>query len=548
MATIADLITDRADDPSTALLFEDAAWSYAELARQAAARASLLSTGPGADRPHVGVLLDNVPEFVFWLAAAALGRSVVVGINSTRRGPELANDIRTTDCRWLVTDSEHQDLLSGLDLPIAAEQTLIVDSGSYAERLGERSGASIDTRAEPDDLLTLIFTSGTTGRPKAVRLTQGRLARSGLGLASRIDLSSGVVYQAMPMFHSTALIAGWAPALSAGIPMALRRRFSASGWLSDVRRYGATYFNYVGKPLAYILATPEREDDADNPVEIAFGNEANPNDIELFEHRFNCQVMDSYGSSEGAAVIVRTPGTPRAALGPVTDTVAIFNPATGQECPPARFDGAGRISNQDEAIGEIASSTGPAAFEGYYGNEEAQRQRVHSGLYWSGDLAYRDDDGWVYFAGRGDDWLRVDGENFSGAAIEALISRHPDVMLAAVYAVPDPRIGDQVMACVQLRPGSAADARALDAHLRKQPELGTKWLPRFLRITASMPTTATSKVLKRQLRAERWECQDPVWWRPEPAAALQPLTAADLAAIREEFGRHGRTRALALLV
>src|ERR1700722_6442657 len=95
MATIADLITDRADDPSTALLFEDTAWSYAELARQAAARASLLSTVPGAGRPHVGVLLDNVPEFVFWLAAAALSRSVIVGINSTSRGPELANDIRT---------------------------------------------------------------------------------------------------------------------------------------------------------------------------------------------------------------------------------------------------------------------------------------------------------------------------------------------------------------------------------------------------------------------------------------------------------------------
>jgi fatty-acyl-CoA synthase len=548
MATIADLITDRADDPSTALLFEDAAWSYAELARQAAARASLLSTAPGAGRPHVGVLLDNVPEFVFWLAAAALSRSVVVGINSTRRGPELADDIRTTDCRWLVTDGEHQDLLAGLDLGIAAEQTLIVDSGAYAERLGEHAGASIDARAEPDDLLTLIFTSGTTGRPKAVRLTQGRLARSGLGLASRIDLSSGVVYQAMPLFHSTAIIAGWAPALSAGIPMALRRRFSASGWLPDVRRYGATYFNYVGKPLSYILATPEREDDADNPVEIAFGNEANPGDIEQFERRFGCRVMDSYGSSEGAAVIVRTPGTPKAALGPVTDTVRIYDPATGQECPPARFDDAGRISNQAEAIGEIASSTGPAAFEGYYGNEEAQRQRVHSGLYWSGDLAYRDDDGWVYFAGRGDDWIRVDGENFSGAPVEALISRHPDVMLAAVYAVPDPRVGDQVMACVQLRPGSAADAQALDAHLRKQPELGTKWLPRFLRITSSMPTTATSKVLKRQLRAERWECQDAVWWRPQPAADLRPLTAADLAAIREEFGRHGRARALTLLV
>jgi fatty-acyl-CoA synthase len=547
MATIAALIAQRAGDPSAALLFEDAAWSYAELAREAAARASLLSAGPGDGPPHVGVLLDNVPEFVFWLAAAALSRSVVVGINSTRRGPDLASDIRATDCRWLVTDSQHhQDLLAGLDLAIPPGRTLIVDTDSYAERLGEHSGAPVSTSAEPGDLLTLIFTSGTTGRPKAVRITQGRLARSGLGLTSRVDLSGGVVYQAMPLFHSNAVIAGWSPALVAGIPMAVRRRFSASGWLPDVRRYGATYFNYVGKPLAYMLATPEKDDDADNPLEVAFGNEANPNDIERFERRFGCKVMDAYGSSEGGAAITRTPGTPKEALGRVTDTVRVFNPATGTQCPPARFDDAGQVLNPDEAIGEIASTTGPAVFEGYYQNEEAEQQRVHSGLYCSGDLAYRDDDGWVYFTGRSDDWLRVDGENFGAASVEALIARHPDVMLVAVYAVPDPRVGDQVMACVQFRPGSTADARALDAHLRAQPELGTKWLPRFVRVTSQMPTTATAKVLKRQLRAERWECPDPVWWRPKPAADLRALTAADLAAIRDEFGRHGRTRALTL--
>src|ERR1700730_18620050 len=346
MGTIADLIMQRAGDPSPALLFEDAAWSYADLAHEAAARASLLSGGPGDGPPHVGVLLDNVPEFVFWLAAAALSRSAVVGINSTRRGPDLASDIRMTNCRWLVTDSEHQGLLAGLDLGITPGQTLVVDTDDYAERLGDHCGVPVATRAEPADLLTLIFTSGTTGRPKAVRITQGRLARSGLALTSHVDVSGGVVYQAMPLYHSNAILAGWSPALAAGIPMALRRRFSASGWLPDVRRHGGTYFNYVGKPLSYILATPEREDDADNPVEIAFGNEANPQDIERFERRFSCKVMDSYGSSEGAAVIVRTPGTPRAALGPVTDTVRIYDPATGQECPPARFDDAGRISNQ----------------------------------------------------------------------------------------------------------------------------------------------------------------------------------------------------------
>src|SRR5260370_9810251 len=96
-------------------------------------------------------------------------------------------------------------------------------------------------------------------------------------------------------------------------------------------------------------------------------------------------------------------------------------------------------------------------------------------------------------------------------------------MLAAVYAVPDPRVGDQVMACVQVRPGSTADAAVLDAHLKAQPELGTKWLPRFLRITAQMPTTATAKVLKRQLRPERGECQAAGWRRPQPPPDPRPL-------------------------
>jgi fatty-acyl-CoA synthase len=547
MPTIAAYIAERADDTSTALLFEDDAWTYAELAREAAARASLISTARGVDPPHVGVLLDNVPEFVFWLAAAALSRSVIVGINSTRRGPDLANDIRTTDCKWIVTDRDHLDLVADLDIGIPPDRKLIVDTESYAARLLGHTGAPIDPGAQPSDLLTLIFTSGTTGSPKAVRCTQGRLAGAGAGLNLAVDLSQGVVYQAMPLFHSTALMAGWAPALAAGIPMALRRRFSASGWLPDVRRYGATYFNYVGKPLAYILATPEREDDADNPVMVAFGNEANPKDIEIFERRFGCRVMDSYGSSEGGANIVRTPETPKPALGPITETVRVFNPVTGHECPPARFDNAGNLLNASEAIGEIASSAGARLFEGYYNNAEAQLERVRNGLYWSGDLAYRDDAGWVYFAGRGDDWMRVDGENIASSPIEVLLARHPDVMLVAVYAVPDPRVGDQVMACVQLRPGSTLQADALDAHLRAQPELGTKWLPRFYRLTTQMPVTPTSKVLKRQLRAERWDCPDPVSWRPAVGDDLRPLTADDVADIRKAFDRYGRRSVLSLV-
>ena len=118
-----------------------------------------------------------------------------------------------------------------------------------------------------------------------------------------------------------------------------------------------------------------------------------------------------------------------------------------------RFDERGRLLNAEEAIGELVSKGGGAGFEGYWRNDEAQRTRLREGWYWTGDLAYRDEKGFFYFAGRDHDWLRVDGENFASAPIERILQRHPDVALAAVYAVPDPVVGDQVMAAVQLRPG-----------------------------------------------------------------------------------------------
>ena len=545
MPTIADWIRERAGDDGTALLFEDSRWSWRELAAEAAARAALLRPAR-QDPPHVGVLLENTPDFVFWLAAAALARAVVVGINPTRRGAELEGDIRATDCRWIATDRRHRGLLDGLELGIPEERVLVVDDERHAALLAAHRGAPLPSEvAEPSDLFVLFFTSGTTGTPKAVRCGQGRLAGAGLHLAAGFGVAGGVVYQAMPMFHSNALMAGWSPALAAGAPMALRRRFSASGWLPDVRRYGATYFNYVGKPLAYVLATPERPDDADNPLRLGFGNEANPSDVAVFEKRFGCRVVDSYGSSEGGANLSRTPETPANALGRVSDDLRVLDPETLAECPPARFDAHGRLLNSEQAIGQIASRSGLRSFEGYYKNPAAEAERMHDGWYWSGDLAFRDEQGFLYFAGRGHDWLRVDGENFAAAPVEAILLRHPDVMLAAVYAVPDPRVGDQVMACVQLRPGARGVAE-LDAFVRAQPDLGTKQLPRFLRVSPAMPVTETSKVQKRLLRAQRWDCADAVYWRPEPQAALVLLADADRERLRRDFESHGRAHVLAI--
>src|SRR5262249_25315949 len=156
----------------------------------------------------------------------------------------------------------------------------------------------------------------------------------------------------------------------------------------------------------------------------------------------------------------------------------------------------------DECIGELVN-TSPGSFEGYYKNDEAVRARTRDGWYWSGDLGYVDADGWLYFAGRDYDWLRVGGENFAGAHVERLIRRFPDVVLAVVFAVPAPDVGDDVMVALQLAPGVPFDPAAFDAFLARQPDLGTKWSPRYVRVSDALPVTATVKLVKRQLRADR---------------------------------------------
>ena len=182
-----------------------------------AERASLLGEWTGSQPVHLGVLLGNVPEYLFWLGAAALAGAVVVGINPTRRGAALAGDIRRTDCTVLITDAEGARLLDGLSFGVPEERVVLVDAEHYADRLAPHRGADPRSAVEryrptADSLYLLLFTSGTTGAPKAVRCTQGRLA----SIAARSAPAYGyerddVAYCTMPLFHGNALMVPWVP-------------------------------------------------------------------------------------------------------------------------------------------------------------------------------------------------------------------------------------------------------------------------------------------------------------------------------------------------
>jgi fatty-acyl-CoA synthase len=167
--------------------------------------------------------------------------------------------------------------------------------------------------------------------------------------------------------------------------------------------------------------------------------------------------------------------------------------------------------------------------------------RTRNGWYWTGDLAYRDEDGFFYFAGRRGDWMRVDSENLTAGPIERVMVRYPGVATVAVYSVPDPRSGDQVMAAFEMLPGRAFDPEGFAAFLDSQPDLGTKWSPSFVRITTGLPQTASGKVTKDPLRAEGWWAgTDPVYRRREAASAYLVMDEDDRRGLRAEFRAHGR--------
>jgi fatty-acyl-CoA synthase len=516
----------RAEDPSTGLVFEGRSWSWAEHTAECAARAAWYAgqRPPGDAPPHVGVLLENVPEYSFWLGAAALGRFVLVGLNSSRKGESLAADVRATACHLVLTD--RPELFEGLDL--GGAQVLDPHREYAPAELPE-------DHAQAGDLYLLIFTSGTTGAPKAVRCSQGKIAMMGLGLVQRVGLAAeDTAYASMPLFHSNAVVTAWVPCVATGATLALKRRFSASSFVGDCRDVGATYANYVGTPLSYVLAQPERPDDADNPLVRVFGNEGAPADLERFAARFGCQVIDGFGSTEGGISITRTPETPRGALGVGVGDVRVVD-TQGQECPRARFDGQGRLVNADEAVGELVNCDGPMFFEGYWDAPEDTQQRFHDGWYWSGDLGYRDEDGFLWFAGRSLDRLRVGGENFPAAPVARLLTSHPDVVEAVVYAVPDPTAGDQLMAAVV--PREAFDPSGLAKWVAAQPDASPQWVPRFLRVTEDVPRTPTGKVVVRQLAAMRWDGDD-VWVRD--GDVMRPMTEADREELSHAFEQSGR--------
>ncbi|TMK54426.1 MAG: acyl-CoA synthetase [Actinobacteria bacterium] len=539
-ADAAALLRRNATDPGLrdrpAVKFDDRVWTHAEFVGEAHRWANLFhARKPKGRALHVGVLLDNTPDYLFALAGAALSGSAIVGVNPTRRGEHLLRDIEHTDCGLVITEPCHAPLLEPITdrLPATlmshrysdAHQTSICMGGDIDDALSAVDGRDAGIEPGPGTLWALILTSGTSDAPKAVICTQRRLLVTGSRISIILQLDADDVgYLCMPLFHSNSLMVGWATSIVVAASVGLARRFSASRWLVDIRRYGTTYWNYTGKPIAYIMATPERP---------------------AFARRFDVDVIDVYGATEGGVHVHREVGDRAGALGLVGENVKVVD-EQGNERALARFDAAGRLVNADECVGEIVNVSGAGPFEGYYNNPDANERTLRFGWYWTGDLGYLDGDRYLYFAGRNAEWVRVDGENFPAQPIENAIARHPDVIVAAVYGVPDDQAGDQVMVGIVLSDGATFDPAGFAHWLDAQETIGPKWRPRYVRLLRDVPTTGTNKIIKRALAHQKIRSDrtggDAVYVRGRRDDGYRRFTRDDEAALRASFEQHGRER------
>jgi len=565
-----------------AIRHNDRSWTYREFRDEGVRYAHFLLSRLGRiddARPgHVAMVLENHPELLALYAGCAYAGFTLFGVNTGLRGDTLAGVLNQSAARLLVVDErflpEVERVADRLE-HVAPENLLVVRTLGEAE-LGERDleerlarevakpGESLDTPGvdiDPGHNLMVIYTSGTTGLPKGINNNHLKLNLIGARVCSQLGLGSDDVgYACMPLFHSNAMFLGFQPAFWAGGCLSMRERFSASQFVPDVLRYGVTYWNYVGEPVHYILEALRREygedeerilaevaGNPDNRLRYAVGNGAAPPDIDRLTRWMGLEDMfELYGSTEAAISTFRKKGDPRGSVGEITDEQVKILDERGEECPPAELDADGKITNYHDAVGEICRvADDTALFQGYFGNEDANRSKYRDGVYHSGDLghvAVVEGQRFLFFDGRTDDWIRKDGENFSAAQVARLLQEHEDVVLAAAYGVPCAVSDELVMVALKLRPGCRFDPSAFFDFCEREVSHGgmdRKWFPDFVRVVDEFEYTQTQKILVRnlkQLHYDRRRLPDAeLYWRERGDASFRPFSAEDYEALRARF-------------
>ncbi len=486
-ATVPALLAARVQrTPEAPFLFwEGERWSYREAWVEARRFAAWVEDRREDGPLRVASFLPNRPEALWaWLGTLAAG-ATYVPLNRAHRGEILADMIGRSEAQVLVTDAE------GLaDLPDLSGSSIQIVLSDWEEVRALEPATPAAPR--PGDLAEVMYTSGTTGRSKAVELSHNQLCRGAGWVAWMLELTAADVYHAwLPLFHVAGQVDTVLTTVIGGGTVALYPTFSRSRFWDQVAESGATVFIGFANISQLLYQLPPRSNDTRSSLRAGVTG-AMPARLRAdFEARFGVRMYDVYGMTEIEPMILPHPGekTPAGSCGrPNPDLEVVV------------LDDLGRPAGVGE-IGEIACRPRlpDVLSSGYEGDPEATAEANEGGWFRSGDLGRVDEDGFFYFVDRIKHSIRRRGENVSSWELETLVSRHPAVAEVCVVGVPSPLGEEDVKVVVVAVEGKAIDPAALRSWCEER--MAAFMVPRYVEVVATLPRTEIGKVVKDELRA-----------------------------------------------
>jgi fatty-acyl-CoA synthase len=510
-----------------AIAYEDRRVSWRELDVESDRYARwLLDQGLGAG-DVAAVIMDNRPEFLMLFTALSRIGAVAALINTQIRGPGLEHAIEVSGARLAICGAEHASavLEAAAEVPgIVPNKNLVAvrdpagDDAHSLRIIEDELPLSRDSdplrgrRLRNSDLCCYVYTSGTTGLPKAAVIRNQRLLGGGFTFGHLMHRSApgDLIYVALPLYHSSALFLGWGSALATGAAIGLRRRFSTSAFWTDVKRWGATSFLYIGEMCRYLLDSPHHPEERSHVLRAAVGNGMRPDLWIPFQERFDIPVVrEFYGATEGNAPLLNISGRP-GMIGRLSRGQAVVRCDLTTGDPTPGPDGCCQRVEPGETgllLGRISRAM---TFDGYV-DHEATRKKVRGDVFKKGDRFFDTGDlvtmsqgGWLSFADRVGDTFRWKGENVSTLEVAAVIGRAEGVGEVSVFGVQIPSCEGRACMCVVHGIGES-DLESLSLYFQR--ELPTYQRPLFVRIS-SAPLRSTS-TFKQQIASYRDEGFDP---------------------------------------
>ena len=533
-----------------AILFEDVVLTYKEF-NDSVNRYTNYFISLGLKKGDVvEILMTNRTELLILFSAIAKIGAISSMINTELRKKTLAYCMNLTPGKFIVIGEEcynaFNDIKSDLKLTVDQKPFFVPDSGDMAVPDGSDDltklvkDFSVDNPSTTVNVKTLdpiayIFTSGTTGLPKAAIVPHYRMLGGGVsfGVLAAEFTTDDIIYICLPFFHATALCTGWSAAMLTGGAVAVGRKFSVTRFWDEIRKYDATAFSYIGEICRYLMNQPSNLDDSKNTVKTVIGNGLLPEIWIGFKKRFNIpKIVEFYGSSEGNVAFSNLLNFDCTA-GTTSGVYAIVEYDIENDRPIRNENGRMKRVGIGETGLLITKSQKPYIFIGYTDKKETEAKLFHNvlkeGDVWfnTGDLVR--DQGCIHiqFIDRLGDTFRWKGHNVSTTEVEEILNVHDNILMSCVYGIKLP-LTDGRAGMAAIIPKSSVedfDLKELAENIREN--LSSYVIPIFLRFKSNLPITATFKFKKVKLKSEGFDIEnvnDPLYVMLPEQPEYTPLT------------------------